>query len=118
MTRSPAHPSAVVWSQCSPVSAHTIRARTDTGGSSTCSGRVAGVFIAILIPFLDMGIGQSPMLRSEPAAWATYLFGYGGTRLFIDGRTTASFDETRALLIAVGWLAGTVDLTVFPALTR
>jgi hypothetical protein len=68
-------------------------------------GRVAGVFIAFLIPFLDIGIGQSPMLRGEPADWATYLPGYGGTRVFIDGALTASFDETRALLIGLGWLA-------------
>jgi hypothetical protein len=68
-------------------------------------GRVSGVFIAFLIPFLDIGIGQSPMLRAEPADWATYLPGYGGTRLFIDGALTASFDETRALLFALGWLA-------------
>ncbi|MGH8882160.1 MAG: ABC transporter permease, partial [Stackebrandtia sp.] len=67
-------------------------------------GRVAGVFIAFLIPFLDIGIGQSPMLRGEPADWATYLPGYGGTRVFIDGALTASFDETRALLIALVWL--------------
>jgi len=68
-------------------------------------GRVSGVFIAFLISFLDIGIGQSPMLRGEPADWATYLPGYGGTRLFIDGALTASFDETRALLIARVWLA-------------
>jgi hypothetical protein len=68
-------------------------------------GRVAGVFIAFLVPFLDVGIGQSPMLRGEPAAWATYLPGYGGYRVLIDGGLTASFDETRALLIALGWLA-------------
>ncbi|MGH9249618.1 MAG: hypothetical protein ACRD0W_08920 [Acidimicrobiales bacterium] len=63
------------------------------------------MFIAFLIPFLDIGIGQSPMLRGEPAGWATYLPGYGGSRLFIDGALTAGFDETRALLIALGWLA-------------
>jgi ABC-2 family transporter protein len=68
-------------------------------------GRVAGVFIAFLIPFLDIGIGQSPMLRGEPADWATYLPGYGGTRLFIDGALTASFDETGALVSALVWLA-------------
>jgi hypothetical protein len=78
-------------------------------------GRVSGVFIAFLIPFLDIGIGQSPMLRGEPADWATYLPGYGGTRLFIDGALTASFDETRALLIALGWLAalGTATTLLF-----
>jgi len=78
-------------------------------------GRVSGVFIAFLIPFLDIGIGQSPMLRGEPADWATYLPGYGGTRLFIDGALTASFDETWALLIALGWLAalGTAATLLF-----
>ena len=29
-------------------------------------GRVAGVFIAFLVPFLDLGIAQSPMLRLVP----------------------------------------------------
>ncbi len=33
-------------------------------------GRVAGVFVAFLIPFLDLGLAQSPMLRPEPQAWA------------------------------------------------
>jgi len=69
-------------------------------------GRVSGVFIAFVVPFLDIGIGQSPMLRGEPAPWARYLPGYGGTRLLIDGALTASLDETRALLIALAWLAG------------
>jgi len=69
-------------------------------------GKVSGVFIAFLVPFLDIGIGQSPMLRDEPAPWAHYLPGYGGTRMLIDGALTASFDESRALLIALAWLAG------------
>jgi hypothetical protein len=68
-------------------------------------GRVSGVFVAFLVPFLDLGIGQSPMLRSEPAAWAQFLPGYGGIRLMIDGGLTDTFDETRGLLIALAWLA-------------
>jgi hypothetical protein len=67
-------------------------------------GRVAGVFVAFLIPFLDVGIGQSPMLRGEPAGWASYLPGYGGYRVLIDGSLTASFDEFGSLLLAVGWI--------------
>lgn len=63
------------------------------------------MFIAFLVPFLDIGIGQSPMLRGEPAPWAQYLPGYGGTRMLIDGGLTASFDETRSLPIALAWLA-------------
>jgi hypothetical protein len=68
-------------------------------------GRVSGVFIAFLVPFLDLGIGQSPMLRDEPPAWAEYLPGYGAIRVMIDGALTDTFDETRGLLIALAWLA-------------
>lgn len=68
-------------------------------------GRVGGVFIAFLAPFLDLGIGQSPMLRGLPPTWAQYLPGYGGIRVLLDGALTTDFDQTRALLIALAWLA-------------
>src|SRR6266511_867398 len=68
-------------------------------------GRVGGVFIAFLVPFLDIGMGQSPMLPGEPAGWARYAPGYGGYRVLIDATLTGDFDQTRALLIAVAWLA-------------
>jgi hypothetical protein len=68
-------------------------------------GRVSGVFIAFLAPFLDLGIAQSPMLRAEPPTWAEYLPGYGGMRLMLDGGLTDGFDETRGLLTALAWLA-------------
>jgi hypothetical protein len=68
-------------------------------------GRIAGVFIAFLIPFIDLGLGQSPMLRGEPAGWARYLPGYGAYRVLIDGGLTDGFDETRSLLIALAWIA-------------
>jgi hypothetical protein len=44
-------------------------------------GRVSGVFIAFLVPFLDLGIAQSPMLRLKPAEWAHPLPGYGGVNV-------------------------------------
>ena len=75
-------------------------------------GRVSGVFMAFLIPFLDLGIGQSPMLQGEPASWARYLPGYGSTRMLIDGALTEGFDEVNSLLIASGWLAGLVLVAV------
>ena len=67
-------------------------------------GRVAGAYMAFLIPFLDLGIGQSPMLQGEPAPWAHYLPGYGSTRVLLDGALTSSFDETTSLLIAASWI--------------
>jgi len=69
-------------------------------------GRVSGVFLAFLIPFLDVGISQSPMLSTQPDEWAQWLPAYGGTRLMLDGALTPSFDETRPLLYACLWLGG------------
>lgn len=68
-------------------------------------GRVSGVFMAFLIPFLDLGIGQSQMASGEPPAWAHYLPGYGGTRILVDGALTGSFDELGSLILASGWVA-------------
>ena len=78
-------------------------------------GRVAATYLAFLIPFLDLGIGQSPMLRGEPAAWARYLPGYGSTRALLDGALTLGFDEGGSLLIAGAWVLGlmAVFVTVF-----
>jgi hypothetical protein len=68
-------------------------------------GRVGGVFVAFLLPFLDIGIVQSPMLNPEPTTLSRLLPGYGGSRILLDGALTAGFDETRPLLVGVGWLA-------------
>lgn len=69
-------------------------------------GRVGGVFIAFLVPFVDLGIGQSPMLRPQPPQWAQLLPGYGATRMLLDGGLTVSFDTAGPLLAALGWLVG------------
>lgn len=69
-------------------------------------GRVSGTLVAFLIPFLDLAIGQSPMLGDGPPVWARYLPGYGGSRVVLDGALTETFDEGAALLLALGWIAG------------
>ncbi|PWI12589.1 hypothetical protein DI272_44015 [Streptomyces sp. Act143] len=69
-------------------------------------GRVGGVLIAFLLPFIDLGIEQSPMLRPTPPAWAHALPGYGAGRVLTDAALTPGFDETGSLLIALTWLAG------------
>ena len=68
-------------------------------------GRVGGVFVAFLLPFLDIGIVQSPMLNPEPTTMSRLLPGYGGSRILLDGALTTGFDETRALIIGSAWLA-------------
>lgn len=77
-------------------------------------GRVGGVFIAFLLPFLDLAIVQSPMLHSTPTTLARILPGYGGSRVLLDGALTNRFDEGRPLLIGVAWL---LALTAAVALT-
>jgi hypothetical protein len=82
--------------------------------------RVSGVLIAFVVPFLDLGITQSPMLRLEPPGPAVFLPGYGPYRLLIDAGLTETFDETEGLLIGLAWVLGlTVIVTlVFIARTR
>ncbi|WP_404380361.1 ABC transporter permease [Knoellia locipacati] len=67
-------------------------------------GRVGGVFIAFLLPFLDLGITQSPMLHAEPTTFSRLLPGYGGSRVLLDGALTSTFDQAQPLLIGVAWL--------------
>lgn len=71
-------------------------------------GRVSGSLIAFLVPFLDLAIGQSPMLREGPSGWAQYLPGYGATRVLLDGALTETFDEGLSLLIAAAWVLALV----------
>jgi hypothetical protein len=68
-------------------------------------GRVAGVLVAFLIPFLDLGIAQDPMLHTSPPSWAYVLPGYGGFKMLTSAILTPSFSQTGPLLIAIAWLA-------------
>ena len=70
-------------------------------------GRIAGVLLAFLIPFLDFGIVQDPMLHSTPPGWAHILPGYGGYRILTSTVLTHGSPQTGPLLIALAWLAGT-----------
>jgi hypothetical protein len=67
-------------------------------------GRVGGVFLAFLLPFLDLGIVQSPMLHPEPTTLSRFLPGYGGSRVLLDAALTTGFDEIVPLLIGLAWL--------------
>ena len=76
-------------------------------------GRVTGVLIAFVVPFLDLGITQSPMLRLEPPGPAVLLPGYGPYRVLIDTGLTEEFDEVNGVLIGGLWVVAlTVLVTV------
>jgi hypothetical protein len=67
-------------------------------------GRVGGVFLAFLLPFLDIGIVQSPMLHPTPIGLARFLPGYGGSRMLLDGALSSGFDESGPLLVGLAWV--------------
>lgn len=71
-------------------------------------GRVAGVFVAFLVSFIDLGIEQSPIIHPRLSGWSECLPGYGGSRVLFDAALTPGFDDTTALLYALAWLAGLV----------
>ena len=68
-------------------------------------GRVAGVFVAFLVPFIDLGIEQSPVIHPRLSGWSEALPGYGGSRVLFDAALTPTFDDTGAVLIALAWIA-------------
>lgn len=75
-------------------------------------GRVTGVLIAFVVPFLDLGITQSPMLRLEPPGPAIFLPGYGPFRVFIDTGLTNDFDDVAGILIGCLWVIGLIAVVV------
>ena len=75
---------------------------------------------AFVVPFLDLGITQSPMLRLEPPGVAALLPGYGPYRMLIDAGLTEEFDEAQGLLIGSAWAIGLalVVVLIFTTQTR
>lgn len=67
-------------------------------------GRVGGLYLMFLIPFLDLGLAQNVMFDAAPPAWGRVMPAYGAVRVLVDGAFTQSFDETGPLLLALAWL--------------
>lgn len=81
-------------------------------------GRVTGVLIAFVVPFLDLGITQSPMLRLEPPGPAVLLPGYGPYRVLIDTGLTEEFDEIGGVLIGALWVGALTALVTVMFVSR
>jgi hypothetical protein len=69
-------------------------------------GRLGGLYLMLVLPFIDAGLAQNPMFDVAPPAWARFLPAHGAVRVLLDGAFTPGFDETGGLLLAAGWLAG------------
>lgn len=69
-------------------------------------GRLGGLYLMFLLPFLDVGLAQNIMFDAAPPSWATVMPAHGAVRVLVDGAFTAGFDETTGLLLAATWLVG------------
>ncbi len=78
-------------------------------------GRLGGLYLLLVLPFIDIGLAQNAMFDAAPPAWGRFLPAHGAVRVMMDGAFTATFDETGALLLAFGWLValGAMAVGVF-----
>jgi hypothetical protein len=70
------------------------------------AGRLGGLYLMFLLPFLDVGLAQNVMFDAAPPSWAAWMPAHGAVRVLIDGAFTPTFDETGGLVLALAWLLG------------
>ncbi len=69
-------------------------------------GRLGGLYLMFLLPFLDVGLAQNIMFDAAPPSWAVWMPAHGAVRVLIDGAFTPGFDEFGGLALALVWLVG------------
>lgn len=69
-------------------------------------GRLGGLYLMFLLPFLDVGLAQNIMFDAAPPTWAVWMPAHGAVRVLIDGAFTPTFDEFGGLILALIWLVG------------
>jgi len=73
-------------------------------------GRLGGLYILLVLPFIDIGMAQNPMFDASPPEWGKYLPSHGAIRVLVDSAFTPSFDELGATFLAIAWLVGLTGL--------
>lgn len=73
---------------------------------SVLVGRLGGAYVMLLLPMIDLGIFQDPMLISgDQAAWMKLLPGFGGMRFAVDAAFSVRADDWSALFVGIAWTA-------------
>lgn len=76
--------------------------------------RLAGLWIMLVVPMLDVGLFQDPLfVQSEPDWWMKLLPGYHPVRVLVDVGLTAQVDTLASLGWAIGYLAVLLGVVVF-----
>ena len=68
------------------------------------TGRLGGLYLILMLAFVDVGLGQSVMFPNGPPAWGAFLPARGASQVMIDGAFTNSFDQSARLVLGVAWL--------------
>ena len=74
------------------------------------TGRLGGLYLILLLAFIDVGLGQSVMFNGPPA-WGAFLPARGASKVMIDGAFTDRFDQYGYLLIGLAWLGALTGAT-------
>ena len=70
------------------------------------TGRLGGLYLILLLAFIDIGLGQNVMFPSGPPTWGAFLPARGASRVMIDGAFTDRFNQVGYLFLGLAWLAG------------
>ncbi|MFQ5523448.1 MAG: ABC transporter permease [Acidimicrobiia bacterium] len=68
-------------------------------------GRLGGLYVMFLLPFIDVGLGQNIMFSAAPPDWGALLPARGAVRVMVDAAFTPTLDVTGDVYLAGGWLA-------------
>lgn len=71
-------------------------------------GRLGGLYVMFLVPFIDVGLAQNVMFSAAPPDWGLLLPARGAVRVLIDAAFTPTFDLVGDLMLAILWLLGLV----------
>lgn len=75
------------------------------------TGRIGGLYLMLLLAFVDVGLGQNIMIPGGPPAWGAFLPARGASRAMIDGAFTEHFDQVGYLLLGLAWLLASIAAT-------
>ena len=76
-------------------------------------GRLGGLYVMFLVPFLDVGMAQNIMFSAAPPSWGLVLPGRGAVQVLVDAAFTTTFDTFAMLMLAVVWLVVLALVTAF-----
>ena len=69
-------------------------------------GRLGGLYVMFLIPFIDVGLAQNVMFSASPPDWGVFLPARGAVDILTDAAFTPGFDKAGELGLAAAWLVG------------